>query len=66
MRVYGSAVEAQLAKSLLEANGIDAHVDDMDLLQAALRRVTLYVGAADVEQARELLGDEDEDGVTGH
>jgi len=64
MRVYGTGVEAQLAKSLLESNGLKSHVDDMDLLQSALGRVTLYVAAEDVEEARRLLGDDDDEGVT--
>lgn len=64
MRVYGSSVEAQLAKSLLESSGVTCHVDDMDLLQSTLGRVTLYVAQADVERAREILGENDEDGVT--
>ncbi len=64
LRVYGTGVEAQLAKSLLESHGLKSHVDDMDLLQSALGRVTLYVASEDVDQARRLLGEEDDEDVT--
>ena len=59
---FPSAVEAELAKSHLESEGIAAFLGNelasgmMPFLSGGLGGVSLQVAAHDVERAREILG----------
>lgn len=60
IRVFNSRVEADLAKGLLESEGIPAHVsaDDQGGLSPGMayaNGVTLKVDEEDAEEARKLL-----------
>lgn len=55
---HGSVLEAELAKSLLEGEGIDAFIHasfSHDLYPGVLGEVMLQVREEDLEQAREIL-----------
>jgi len=53
---YSDSVQAQLAKLALDEAGIACRVNDTDVLQNTLGRVTLYVAADHQDEAREVLG----------
>lgn len=60
IKSYLNYAEANLAKGMLEANGIDAELFDENIVQtvplfAAQRGIRLMVREEDVEDAKELL-----------